>query len=121
MKGAWHGQFKRKPAEARTLDGVLFPTVLEMNVWRSLVLMQEAGEIKNLVRQVRHLLVLPDGTPILLPSGRTAYYTTDFEWDDCVTGKHIYGEAKGYLDRNAQFRIAVFQAIKKCTVMMIRK
>ena len=121
MKHGWHTQFKRTPKELRTHNKIVFDSALEMRTYKCLLTMVEDGEIKDLKVHVQHLLILPNGVPIKNPSGRTAYYTSDFEWTDCKTDKHVIADCKGFMDRHAKFRIAVFEAIKGIKVMIVKK
>lgn len=117
----WHTQFKRTPKVDRTFDGILFDSALEMRVWKDLKLMEAAGEVTNVVRQVIHKLILPNGTPILTPSGRIASYRPDMEYDRKSDGAHIVIEVKGFVDTLSAFRISVFEAISGHKVVIVKK
>lgn len=116
----WHKRFKRKSKEDRTYRNIVFDSVLEMKKYQELLTMEMAGEIRNIKVQVQHELKLPNGVEIKTPKGRVAYYTSDFEWDDCKTGHHVIADAKGFLDRHSAFRIAVFEAISGQKVLILK-
>jgi hypothetical protein len=121
------------PVARRTDNqGRVFHSQKEMVWYLQLELLQSAGGIRGLRRQVRYHLVLPDGTPVLIysaayPKGRVAVYTLDAEWDEPIAegaerGKwrHVYAEYKGYDegDPAAQLRRAFFEAIYHCRVTL---
>lgn len=131
-KKSWHQNFKRASKELRTDGaGITHDSTKEMQRWKVLQLNLLTGEIRNLKRQVKHQLVLPNGVPILTPSGKVAVYTSDFEYERRHAGT-IDGEAvtyiweaviedvKGYASREAMFRIAVFEAISGQEVKIIK-
>ncbi len=108
--------FKRAPKERRTSrEGYVFHSIAERKRWETLQGWQLAGEIRNLKRQVKYELILPDGTPILTPTGRTATYTDDFEYEMKRGDEWVYviEDFKGHKKDGSQFRIAVFEAIYK--------
>ena len=117
---AWHQRFSRASKASRTYDGIVFDSFAEMKTWRDLKIMECTGEIKELKRQISYKLILPNGVPIKTPTGRTAIYTPDYEWDVCETGKHVIADRKGYVDRGSAFRIAVFEAIYGVKVLIIK-
>lgn len=121
MTRAWYANFQRAAAEDRTRDGIVFHSVSERDRFDTLVLMQHAGEIANLKRQVRFPLVLPGGRHILIrspgyPKGRTASYTVDFKYDDVASGETIYEEWKKFDDSYSRLRRAVAEACYDITI-----
>lgn len=123
MKKAWHQNFKRSPKEQRThSDGTVLATKAELKRYATLRQLESVGAIKNLQRQVRHELILPVvNVPIKTPTGRTAVYTSDFEYDEIRSGmmNHVIEDVKGYNDEKAKFRIAVFEAIYGINVTIV--
>lgn len=120
MKKSWHQNFKRASKESRTYKGITFHSLKELTVYKKLELLEMAGEIKNLRRQVPHELILPDGTPIYTPKKRYAKYTSDFEYYDVRSGENVIADVKGYEDKTSALRISVFEAISKNKVKIIK-
>ena len=134
MQKAWYDQFKRTPKSQRTSrDGTVFDSKAEMLRWETLLLWQVAGHIRNLRRQIKFDLVLPDGTPIKTPKGRTAQYTADFVYEknpfDLRPGginylpaewTEVIEDVKGYRGRVEDLRISVFEAIYKKKVTIVK-
>ena len=120
MTRAWHQCFKKSRKEDRTCDNIIFDSLKEMRAYQNLKTLQSVGQIKNLKVHVRHDLLLPNGVPIKTPKGRTAYYESDFEYTDCVTGSDIIADCKGYCDKYSRFKIAVFEAISGRKVLIIK-
>ena len=99
--------------KTRTSDGILHDSRKEALRWTQLLLLERAGEITDLKRQVEFLLI-PDqrepstevyqkgekkGTPKegkLLE--RKVVYVADFVYNDTKTGKRVVEDVKGYRD-----------------------
>lgn len=114
MKGTWHQQFKRKPKESRTsADGITHDSVAEMRRWEALKQQQRLGIIRDLQRQVAYPLRIDDTRAVLTPTGRVARYTADFcyQQKDGEHWREVIEDSKGFMDKVAELRIAVFEAI----------
>jgi hypothetical protein len=72
-----------------TVDGITFDSIKEANRWQELKLMERAGEITLLARQVKIELV-PKSNLF-----RAVYYVADFVYFDKRTGKTVYEDVKG--------------------------
>lgn len=72
-----------------TVDGLRFQSVKEASRWQELKLMERAGEITGLVRQVKIELI--PKTKLY----RACYYIPDFAYFDKRSGKTIYEDVKG--------------------------
>ena len=142
MKRAWHQKFARAAKERRTdVDGTVFSSIAEMNRWKKLQLWQLAGEIRNLRRQVKYPLK-GNGIEILTDTGKVMTYTADFVYDrkgdlaklPAPPLTAIFYEAdgyrpwveviedfKGYKGPVEKMRIAVFEAIYKVKVNIVRR
>lgn len=84
---------RKYKSEPITIDGIRFDSKKEGRRWAQLQLLQRAGEISGLERQVKIALMGRDG-PILTPTGRQAYYVADFTyWEK---GVQIWDDAKGF-------------------------
>jgi Protein of unknown function (DUF1064) len=100
---------------ARTdTDGTVFHSVGELRRWKELQLMQRAGEIHSLRRQVSFPLFC-GAFPVLIRSGRykngkQAMYTADFAYRITATGAEILEDFKGITTTEAKLRIAIFEA-----------
>jgi len=117
MPRHWAQVVKRAPKERRTsADGITFDSLAELKRWEELRLLERAGRIADLRRQVKFPLVLPNGVAIKtrsagFPNGRACVYTADFAWIDPVTGAQTVEEHKGHDDTASRLRRAVAEAI----------
>lgn len=115
MTRAWHQNFKRKPKEARTsADGITHDSTAEMNRWCKLQFDERCGLVRNLQRQVAYPLRIDDQRSVKTPKGQVAKYTSDFVYErKQANGEwlEVIEDVKGHMDRVAELRIAVFEAI----------
>lgn len=80
-------------AKKTTVDGITFDSAREAKRYQELKLMERAGEIIGLRRQVRFELI-----PAFECDGkhyRPTTYIADFTYTDCETGKGIVEDVKG--------------------------
>lgn len=96
-------------AQRVTIDGITFDSRREARRWAQLQLLERAGEIENLRRQVVVPLEGRDG-PLLARKGRQMRITVDFAYLDLSTGLTIYEDAKGFATRDYEVRRAVAAA-----------
>ncbi|WP_420013955.1 DUF1064 domain-containing protein [Tateyamaria sp.] len=82
-------------AIATTVDGIRFDSVKEARRWGELRLLEKAGEIRNLQRQVRIPLEGRDGPLRHIKSNRAAVYVADFVYFDCRLGVEVIEDSKG--------------------------
>jgi hypothetical protein len=127
MKKSWQSNIRKSPAAQRTSrDGTLFASKAELIRWEELRLQEKAGMIRNLSRQVRYDLILPNGKPIMagVAAKRVAVYTPDFVYDrlNKPTGEwqEVIEDVKGHRDKASQFRIRVFEAIYSRHVTLLK-
>lgn len=112
FKNAWHQQRVIVPPHLRTSrDGIVFPSRTHMIRYTELMLEQRHGFIKDIQIEPRFPLYCGD-SPILTPTGRTARYTADFAYMRLIDGEwvRVIEDHKGFMDKLAEFRIAVFEA-----------
>ena len=101
---------RNKYAAKRTeLDGIPFDSKREALRWAQLCLLERAGVIADLRRQVVLELEGRDG-PLLTRTGRRMRLTVDFAYTDLSTGRTIYEDAKGMPTRDYEVRRAVAAA-----------
>ena len=76
-------------------DGMKFDSKAECQRYLELKLLEKAGEIRNLKRQVMHELIPAqyDASGKLLE--RPVTYTSDFEYVDMRTGESVMEDVKG--------------------------
>lgn len=110
-------KYNRSPKDARTIAGVTFDSKAEMKRWLVLSDLLEKGEIKNLQRQIKYPLILPDGTPIKI-GNRQSSYIADFVYDE--NGQQVIEDVKGFFTPAAKIKIAVFEAIYKVKVRITK-
>ena len=107
---AWTGYRPKVPeskykAQKVVVDGELFDSKREARRWTELRLRERAGEIRNLRRQVKYVLLPaqrePDtkgkrgGTVKGRVIEREVAYYADFVYEDAFSGKLIVEDAKG--------------------------
>lgn len=114
MKRAWHQNMRRLPAGERTsVEGHIFDSKAELRRWEELKLLEKAGEISRLERQV----VVPihiSGEPVVIrsqryPNGIPCKYTADFVYFQ--KNRRVWEEYKGRDTAESRFRRAVVEAI----------
>lgn len=76
-------------ARKTTVDGITFDSKHEAEIWCELKLMQRAGIIRDLERQVR-IELIPKTDKF-----RATYYVADFQYFDNETGHSVVMDAKG--------------------------
>ena len=96
-------------AQRITVDGITFDSKREAKRWAELKLLEQAGEIIDLRRQVVVPLEGRDG-PLLARKGRQMRITVDFGYVEVATGLSIYEDAKGMPTRDYEVRRAVAAA-----------
>lgn len=105
------------PKELRTYEDQLFASKGEMIRFLSLKNLERGGAIRNLRRQVKFELILPDGTPIMAGK-KIAVFTPDFTYEELRGQKwvEVIEDFKGTVTGEAKLRMAVFTAIYKKAV-----
>jgi hypothetical protein len=94
-----------------TVDGIKFASKKEAARYSQLLMLQRAGEIRCLERQVPIMLWGRDG-PIKTSSGRHMRLTVDFAYEDKrLNWALVYEDAKGARTRDFDVRVAVAAAM----------
>lgn len=75
------------------IDGIRFDSIREGNRWQELKLLERAGEINSLERQVR-FEVVPASRTLSGKNMRPVYYVADFVYKD-RKGMAVVEDAKG--------------------------
>ncbi len=100
---------KYRNKRTTTADGQVFDSLKEARRWNVLQLLQEAGEIMNLQRQVKYVLIPTqkiDGKIV----ERECSYIADFVYTDRMTGELVVEDVKGYRQANdPAYRIFVIK------------
>lgn len=98
-------------AIATVVDGIRFDSMKEARRWGELRLMEKAGEIRNLSRQVAIPLIGRDG-PLKTRTGKAMKLTVDFVYEDRrLNWQRVYEDSKGAVTRDYEVRRAVAQAM----------
>ena len=101
-------KYRAKPT---TVDGVKFPSKKESVRWQQLQLLEKAGEIRNLKRQVA-IPLIGQTAPLRTATGRAMRLTVDFSYEDKRLGwATVLEEAKGYRTRDYEVRVSVARAM----------
>lgn len=110
---AWKNYGTKYKAKKIELDGITFDSKKEAKRYADLKLFERAGEIKDLQRQVKYILIPAQKEPDRKgPKGgiirgkvieRECAYIADFVYQITVTGETIVEDTKGF--RTAEYRI----------------
>jgi hypothetical protein len=88
-------------------EGIAFDSKKEAARWEQLLLLQRAGEIQDLVRQIRYELVV-NGIKV-------ATYVADFRYRD--RGREIVEDCKGMVTREYKLKKLLMLAVHKITIL----
>jgi len=96
-----------------TVDGITFASKLEAARWGQLKLLERAGEIRQLRRQVRHQLIGYTGEPVCA-------YVSDFDY---VTrfGLPVTEDTKGVITPVFRIKSALFSQQMGREIVVIKK
>ncbi len=113
--------------KARTLDGVIHHSKKEARRWNELLLLERAGEIYDLKRQVKFVLIPAQRKPDKVGKRggiikgelieRECTYIADFVYFDKKTGEFVVEDTKGYKQGEAY---ALF-AIKRKLMLFLKQ
>lgn len=106
QRGSWK-KFGNVPTE---LDGIRFDSLKEAHRWAALRLLEKAGVIRDLRRQVRIPLEGKAGPIRFVPSGRAAFYVADFVYFDVPKGAEVIEDSKGHQTTEFKLKRAVLAA-----------
>ena len=100
-------------AQRIEVDDISFDSKKEARRWGELKLLERAGKIIELRRQVVIPLVGRDG-PLLARKGRQMRITVDFGYVEVASGLTVYEDAKGLPTRDYEVRrsVAVAQGVE---------
>ena len=82
-------------AQKTEYDGIVFDSKREAIRWRELALLQRAGEITDLRRQVKFILVPAQVDENGKIAERAVSYVADFVYSDARSGETVVEDAKG--------------------------
>lgn len=92
------------------VDGIRFDSKREAKRWCELQLLEKAGQISNLERQVKMPLYGRDG-PILTEKGNQMHYVVDFTYIDwTLKGVRVFEDAKGHKTESYLMKKAILRA-----------
>ena len=93
------------------VDGIRFDSLKEARRWADLRLLERAGEIRNLRRQVVVPLIGQNG-PLKTRTGKAMRMTIDFSYEDKRVGwAEVFEDSKGVATRDYEVRKAVVEAM----------
>lgn len=103
---------RSKYRNVRTVvDGLTFDSKREAGRWVELKLLERAGLIADLERQVRFTLLGPEGKPLIYRSKRVLSYVADFTYTDVASGRDVIEDSKGARDRAYLIKRAIMDAM----------
>lgn len=98
-------------ARPTTVDGIRFDSLREARRWAELVLMERAGEIRELHRQVPIELQGRDGPILTDRTGKPRTYVADFAYRDRRLGwAQVFEDAKGHPTPEYRLKKAILAA-----------
>jgi hypothetical protein len=97
-------------SEATIVDGIRFSSKKEAKRWGELGLLERAGEIIDLKRQVR-ISLRGERDWIKTPTGRDATYVADFTYIDNRSGEYTVEDAKGFRTPEYKLKRAILAAM----------
>ena len=111
MSWTYFGNDSKYKAKKVEINGIKFDSKREARRYEELLLLEQAGEIKDLKRQVKYILIPAQREPDTVGSRggkikgklierETAYYA-DFVYTDVKTGEQVVEDVKGYRDGQA--------------------
>ena len=100
-------KYRNSPVER---DGIRFDSQKEMQRWYALKLVEKAGLIVDLRRQVKVPLMGRDGPVRFQPSNRAAVYVADFAYFDVPKGVEVIEDSKGFQTPEFKLKRAILAA-----------
>lgn len=96
------------------VDGITFASKREARRYGVLKMLEQAGEIRELERQVSFPLMC-DGKPIKIrsrgvPNGRQVRYVADFVYFDVRSNRRVVEDVKGYPSDVYKLKRAIMEA-----------
>lgn len=92
------------------VDGVSFDSKREADRWSELQLLEKAGEITALNRQVRFALMGQSGA-LKTSRGAGHSYVADFTYFDKAEGRLTIEDVKGFITPVAKLKLAIMEAM----------
>lgn len=86
-----------------------FASKREAKRWSELLLLQRAGEIRDLRRQVK-IALIGKSDIIRTPTGQVAHYVADFVYFDYRKGAEVIEDAKGFQTPEYKLKRAIMAA-----------
>lgn len=93
-------KYRNTPTE---IDGIRFASKKEARRHSYLVLLERAGEIKNLVRQPRY--------PLTVNGLHVCTYIADAEYEEVKSGRTVTEDTKGVLTAEFKIKAKLFHAL----------
>lgn len=103
------GKKRVQGAVPTTVDGIRFDSAREAQRWLNLRLLERAGDIRDLKRQVPYEL-MGQNAPIKTPTGLTMQYRADFVYFDCRINAEVVEDSKGWCTEVARLKHAILAA-----------
>lgn len=101
---------RRVRGAVRTMIGdESFDSKHEARRWQDLLLLERAGDIRDLKRQVPIPLYGKDA-PLLTPTGRQMMSVVDFSYFDCRLGAPVLEDPKGHQTEVSKIKFAILAA-----------
>ncbi|MEX5600718.1 DUF1064 domain-containing protein [Pseudophaeobacter sp. C1-32P7] len=99
-------------------DGVTHDSAHEAQRWAQLRLLERAGKIRDLRRQVPFDLEGRDAPILTKGGGRTRRYIADFVYFDVALGVEVTEDAKGHDTETSELKRAIMAAMGREVVLV---
>lgn len=120
---------KYRNRKVKTSDGIVHDSIKELRRWKELQLLERAGKIKDLKRQVKFVLIPAQreqgtiGKRGGIKQGklleRECSYIADFVYTDTKTGKMVVEDTKGFKTKDFIIKRKLMLYIHKIQVREI--
>ena len=105
--------------KAMTSDGVVHDSQAEAKRWTQLKLLERAGEIKDLQRQVKYVLI-PSQKEGKKTIERECSYIADFVYTDLRTGQTVVEDTKGFRTKDYTIKRKLMLWVHKIKVKEVK-
>jgi hypothetical protein len=103
------------------VDGLKFDSKAEAARWQQLRLLEKAGKVRDLTRQVRVPLIASQGESLLADEDRLiGHYVADFDYWDHDKGCRVTEDVKGMITDLSKWKLKHFAAQYGRAVQIVR-
>ena len=112
-------KYKYHNIKTMTSDGIEHDSQAEAKRWIQLKLLERAGEIKDLKRQVKYVLI-PSQKEGKKTIERECAYIADFVYTDLKTGQTVVEDTKGFRTRDYTIKRKLMLWVHKIKIKEVK-